>query len=313
MRIAVIGTRGAEGVERTLNEVCPRLRRRGHTVEVMDTAWRALSGFDVVHYGAAAPRLLPSLVARLSPGRLVLGVHGGAGSAPAATWATRLAQRVIVPSRRLERRLRDAHGLEPVFIPYGADPPDQPPPAEALRELGLAPRRYALLADRLVPGSGAHHAVAAMNALPARTPLVVAETGPAEPEYRARLMEDADRTKVTFVGPVAAPVLDALIAHAHLIVLPSLDEEPPPALLRAMALGKAVVASDLAEHLDVIGPDGFTFTAGEVGDLRRVLMWLMEDGDVVARMEIRAAANARTRHSWDRIARAYEQVLASVV
>jgi glycosyltransferase involved in cell wall biosynthesis len=358
MRIAVIGTRGhgsaRSGIEKALNEVCPRLARRGHEIDVfserngraingvegarvirlptlmsgmgeaathamLSSLVTACRGYDVVNFCASETAGLFSMVAKLGLHRTVVSVHaldrppGAAMPFSAESVAARFADEITVVSRRLERHFRDAYGRETVYIPNGVDHAPREVDCGLLAPLGLEPRRYVLFADRLVPDSGAHLAVAAANALTGSHRLVVAETDEGDDEYRHRLWREADPSKVLFTGIVGRQLLDALMGHAHLFVLPSLAEESSPTLLEALARGRAVVVSDSPEHLDVIGADGFTFTSGDVGDLRRVLSWLAADEEVVTRMEVRAATTATTRYCWDRIAEAYEQVFASVL
>lgn len=358
MRIAIIGMRGSgpspDGIEQALTEICPRLVRRGHEIDVfserngrsiadisgarvirlpsvlpgmgeaaahamMSSLVTACRGYDVVNFCAGEPGGLFSLIAKLGLHRTVVSVHGldrplGPSSmfGPESV-AARFADEITVVSRRIERHFRDAYGRETVYIPNGiSQNPASPDPAP-LSALGLPPRGYLLFADHLVPESGCHLLVEAINAIPHGLRLVVAETGAGDDGYRSRLVDQADPTKVVFAGPAGGGLLDALMAHAHLVVLPSLAEEPPPTLLQALAHGRAAVVSDEPGHLDVIGADGFTFTSGDAGDLRRVLAWLVHDEEVVTRMEVRAAVTAATRYCWDRIAERYEQVFASVL
>lgn len=284
----------------------------------------AFRGYDVVNFCSAEAGGLFSMAAKMGLHRVVVSVHGlsgpwGAGAlsaqspfAPEAA-AARFADAITVVSRRLERHFRTLYGRDTVYIPNGVSAAGRLPSPNMLGGLDLAPQGYVLLADRLTPASGAHLAVAAANAVNARFPLVVAETAEGDGEYRARLLHDADPAKVVFAGQVRGGLLDALLAHAHLYLLPAQGEEAPALLKQALAHGRAVVVSDQPEHLDVVGADGFTFTTGDAGDLRRVLAWLLEDPEVVARMRVRAAATAATRYCWDRIAEAYEKVFASVL
>lgn len=357
MRIAVIGTRGGgptrDGIDKALGEICPRLVRRGHEIDIfsdrngnavapvegarmirlpavpvgfgapshalVSSLLTAFRGYDVVNFVAADTTGLFTMASKLGLHRTVVSVHGldhptdglmiprlGPESA-----AARFADVITVVSRRLERFFRDAYGRETIYIPNGVAAAEIPA-AAALAAMGLEPGGYLLLADRLTPESGAHHAVNALETAGSGPKLVLAETGDGDDAYRHHLWQRAGRDRVVFAGRVAPPLLDALIAHAHLYLLPSTAGEPAPTLLQALAYGRAVVVSDLPEHLDVIGADGFTFTSGDVGDLRRVLSWLLDDPEVVARMQVRAAATAVARYSWDRIADAYEMVYSSI-
>ena len=353
MRIAVIGTLGADGpqrdgIDKALSEVFPRLALRGHRVDlfcerrrrpsgrldgarlialprlpldfgaasphaVLASVLAVLGGYHVVNFIAADACGLYSMAARLGRGRVVVSLHGLDPTAAPAALAARFADAVTVSSRRLERLFRESFDRDAVYIPNGVDPPGRPADPAPLAPFGLAPESYVLFADRLAPETGAHVAIAAANVLPPGCRLVIAQVGGGDAEYARQLIQGADPDRVVFTGPVAPPLLDALMGHAYLYLLPSQADEAPETLLASLTHGRAVVVSDVPEHLDVVAGDGFTFTAGDVGDLRRVLSWLAADREVVARMRRRAAEHAAGRFGWDRIADAYEQVYKAIV
>lgn len=353
MRIAVIGTLGPpgparEGIDKALSEICPRLAQRGHRVDlfcerrgrpsglldgarmvglphvplnfgqasphaVLASLLAVLGGYHVVNFIAAEPAGLYSMATRLGRGRVVVSFHGLERASGPAALAARFADAVTVSSRRLERLFRQTFGRDAVYIPNGVDPPGRAADATLLPAFGLAPESYVLFADRLVPETGAHMAIAAANALSSDHKLVIAEVGGGDDEYGRQLRQGADPARIVFTGRVAPPLLDALMGHAYLYLLPSQADEAPETLLASLTHGRAVVASDVPEHLDVVAGDGFTFTAGDVDDLRRVLSWLTADPDVVLRMRRRAAESAAGRFGWDRIADAYEQVYKAIL
>ncbi|MCR6632701.1 MAG: glycosyltransferase family 4 protein [Magnetospirillum sp.] len=353
MRIAVIetlGTQGpaSDGIDKALREICPRLALRGHRVDLFrerradtrvapegtrvfrlprlpllmgDTAphavlaslLSALAGYQVVNFFAAEAQGLYSLASKLGRARSVVSMHGPGAMAGPVKLAARFADAVTVSSRRLERQFLATFGRDAVYIPNGVDPPGRQADATLLQPFELVPDSYVLFADRLEPETGAHMAIAAATALPADRRLVVAQVGGGDAEYARQLRQGCDPRRVVFTGPVAPTVLDALMGHAYLYLHPSQADEAPETLLASLTHGRAVVASDVPEHLDVVAGDGFTFTAGDVDDLRRVLSWLSADPEVVARMRLRASQSAAGRFGWDRIADAYEQVYRAIV
>ncbi len=359
MRIAVIGARGGapaqQGIHRALLEVCPRLVRRGHDIDVftetnghavapiegtrlvrvpnlgfgvsdasahavLSSLLGAVRGYDVINFCAAQADGLFTLAAKLGLHRTVVSVHALEHDRPRRSpllspemAAARFADAITVVSRRLERHFRERYGREAFYIPNGVSASTTLPDPAPARRLGLTPGRYVLLADRMVPASGFHLALAAAEDLPAGLHLVVAETGEGDPDYRARLSAQADPRRVVLAGPLPPAHRDALMAHAYLFLLPSQTDEPPQSLMVALARGRATMVSDLREHLDIVGADAFTFTSGEPADLRRVLVWLANDPGVVREMERRTAAAVVSRYGWDRIAEAYELVFSSVL
>lgn len=287
---------------------------------VLSSLLGAVRGYDVINFCAAQSDGLFTLAAKLGLHRTVVSVHALAPDRPRLspllapeTAAARFADAITVVSRRLERHFRERYGREAFYIPNGLPAVAGRADPAPVRELGLVPGRYVLMADRMVPGSGFHLTLAATADLPAGLRLVIAETGDGDGEYRARVEALADPRQVVLAGPLPPGHLDALMAHAYLFLLPSQADEPPPSLMEALARGRATMVSDLREHLDLVGADAFTFTSGEVADLRRVLVWLANDSGVVREMERRTAATVASRYSWDRIAEAYELVFSSVL
>lgn len=341
-----------DGIDKILSELCPRLVQRGHDIDifserngrsipaiegarliklpklpvnlgeasshaVLSSLISACRGYDVVNFFAAETASLYSLAAKLGIHRTVVSVLGLDRPAMAGrgtqSMAARFADVITVSSRQLERVFRDTFGRDTIYIPNGVEPPRQAADAALLAPHGLTPDSYVLFADRLVPETGAHVAIGAIRGLAANRRLVIAETGAGDEEYRRQLRDRSDPAKVQFMGPVVKPLLEALMGHAYLYLLPSQADEAPETLLAALAFGRAVVVSDLAEHLDMVSGDGFTFTAGDSGDLKRVLSWLLTDPDVVARMKLRTTAAVANRFGWDRVADTYEKVYNAIL
>lgn len=84
--------------------------------------------------------------------------------------------------------------------------------------------------------------------------------------------------KVRFLGRVPSDRLDAVLSQADISVAPSLSGEVfGLAVAENMLRGIPVVASDLGSFAEVIGNCGFTFRAGDPGDLASCLRRLMDD------------------------------------
>ncbi len=341
-----------DGIDKALSEICPRLVARGHEIDVfsernghafsgisgariiklptlplglgqasphavLSSVLSACRGYDVVNFFAAEASGLYSLAAKFGLHRTVVSVHGldrpALPDRSPESLAARFADAITVSSRRLERIFRETFGRDAIYIPNGVERPEREADPRLLEQFSLEPNSYVLFADRLVPETGAHVAIAAANAVAVSQRLVIAEVGAGDDEYRHQLRQGSDPERVLFAGQVGTPLLEALMGHAYLYLLPSQADEAPETLLASLAHGRAVLVSDVAEHLDVVGGDGFTFTAGDVGDLKRVLAWLLADPEVVTRMRVRATATVATRFCWDRIADAYEQVYKAIL
>jgi glycosyltransferase involved in cell wall biosynthesis len=188
--------------------------------------------------------------------------------------------------------LHNAVDLE-TFAPRPADP------ALAAR-WGLAPGEAVLgFCGELRHKKGAaflFDALAAVRASRAASLLVIGELRARDQgllqAFAAAHPEDAARIRVT--GHLESPreVADAL-ALCDLVLLPSLWEGLPNALLEAMACGKAALASDAGGIPEVIrhGVDGFIVPRPQLHRLGQAALELLE-------------APAAQREAWGRAARA---------
>jgi glycosyltransferase involved in cell wall biosynthesis len=100
--------------------------------------------------------------------------------------------------------------------------------------------------------------------------------------------------------------MSSVYAGLDVMVMPSLDEGLPIALLEAMAAKRAVIASAVGAVPEVIehGQSGLLVKPGDAGDLEQAMLLLLND----ASLRNRIAENARVtvgRFSSDRMARNY--------
>ena len=118
---------------------------------------------------------------------------------------------------------------------------------------------------------------------------------------------------VEFLGDV--PDVKAVLATADVVVLPSLQDNLPFAVMEAQALGKPVVASAVGGIVEMSqdGIDGFLVPSRDVEQLSAHLSLLLQDEDLRRRMSVRAAQKATER--WDartmltRTVRVYEEAV----
>jgi PEP-CTERM/exosortase A-associated glycosyltransferase len=80
--------------------------------------------------------------------------------------------------------------------------------------------------------------------------------------------------------------------------------------LETMAMGKALVASDIGGHRELIqhGQTGLLFPAGDVEALKGALEMLLDDNDFRQRLGTQAAARVYQVHPWDKTTAAYAEV-----
>lgn len=343
---------GFGGTQSVLSELCPRLTARGHDIDIyverkgtlvpsaehlpimqlpswsqrlaerisgnVSREQQIWSGYDVVHVCADDASAL-GLLGRLPLPKTVVTVLGPEVGAPpprkrlsprlfsrrGESLAVRWADRITVASRSLEKRFREAYGRKAIYIPGGVALKYRPDPMP-LAHMGIAPQSYVL-----VGGCDDPRAMTDMLegflAAPTGKQMVIIDEGL---RYDFRSVQQTGR--VVVLPPMAGPAREALLGHAHLFVQAAQEAGASRWVRDAIAHSRAVLVSDTPENMEIVGGDGFTFTAGDGMDLRRMMSWLLADDDVVRRMQGRTAVSAVTRLGWEQVASRYERVLQSV-
>jgi glycosyltransferase involved in cell wall biosynthesis len=101
-----------------------------------------------------------------------------------------------------------------------------------------------------------------------------------------------------FMGPTTTP--DAVLRRADVVLLTSISEGMPMAILEAMAQGRAVVATGVGGVPDVLRGCGVVVPSGDVEGLATGVTTLLRDRDFAARLG---------RHAFDRACERYTQSL----
>src|SRR5262245_36796396 len=109
--------------------------------------------------------------------------------------------------------------------------------------------------------------------------------------------------------------LPALYAALDVVVLTSLNEGTPVALIEALAAARPVVATDVGGVSDVVEPgsNGFLAASGDADALARGILDLLEDGDRRRGMGEAGRARVAERHSAARVASATADLYASIL
>ncbi|MBZ5539193.1 MAG: glycosyltransferase family 4 protein [Acidobacteriia bacterium] len=95
--------------------------------------------------------------------------------------------------------------------------------------------------------------------------------------------------RVRFFGSLPSAELDAVLAQATVVVVPSLGGEVFGLVLAEnMLRGLPVVASDLGAFVEVLGGAGVTFRTADAADLARRLALLLHDASAAANIGARA-------------------------
>jgi glycogen(starch) synthase len=224
-------------------------------------------------------------------------------------WGEHSAEAVLVITPRLYRLLlsdgveeRRVHVIPPGVNPSLFEGPFEDPFS------GVGKPRVVFV-GRLAPQKGVRTLVAAAGLLedPSAQVLLVGD-GPERKalEKEAKRIGVADR--LLFEGFLAHERLPAVLAHADLLVLPSIYEELGTVLLEAMQAGLPVVASKTGGIPDVIedGVNGLLVPPGEPGALARAIDRLLAERDLARQLSKGVQERAKD-YDWEVLA---ERVLA---
>ncbi len=193
------------------------------------------------------------------------------------------AEGISVSTRALAAVSRELRGLEAKVrvIPFGIEAPFEGQGGE--KETGPF-----LFVGRLVKYKGVGVLLRALALVP-EAHLEIVGAGPREEFLRDLARRLGLNDRVGFRGRLSEPELSLCLARARALVLPSLDAGETFGLvqLEAMAMGKAVIASDLPTGVTEVGRAGTTgllVPPGDVQALAVALKRLQADPDLARAM-----------------------------
>lgn len=287
--------------------------------------------YDLVHCHRSKAGFLGRLAARLCGVRgVVYTPHGNVLEGyfgPVATWffarleglAAPLTDRIIsLTQREIAQYLAKGIGRpgQHTFIPNGIDVEafarGRVDRAAARREMGVPSDAFLVASvGRLVPVKGHIHLIDALPEVlrwrPDAAVLIVGDGAlRCDLEARARSLGVADRVFLPGHREGVADILEA----ADLFALPSLNEGLGLALVEAMAMGLATVASRVGGVPEVVldGETGLLTPPRDAGALARAILRLMEDAEGRRRMGEAGRERARAHFSIERTVRETERL-----
>jgi len=227
-------------------------------------------------------------------------------------WASvHFPSRTTVVSQQLYKYFLDRHKAVTTYIPNGVNL--QPfSPAKEIVKFGLQGKNFILYVGRLTPEKDCLTLIKAFNKLD--TPLKLVFTGGSTyaEEYVEKLKRHQSE-RILFLGFQTGKVLEELFSNAYLFVLPSRIEGLSISLLESMGHGNCVLTSDIPENVELVKGYGFTFHAGDITELKRMLRHLMEHPNLVEDSGKRCKALIRRDYTWDKIAHKTEAVFKQLM
>lgn len=291
--------------------------------------------YDMVHTHTSKAGFVGRLAARLARvPAIVHTVHGFAfhESSPARvrrfystleTMASRWCDRIVSVSefhRDWAIRLRICSSRKIIAIPNGIPElrhnPDSNPAAIRGR-IGARPGDLLIISiARLVPDKGLEYLIestAMLSQSHPRVRIAIAGDGPARRKLELLASEHGVSDRVRFLG-FRCDIAD-LLAASDMVVLPSLREGLSISLLEAMAAGKAIVATGIGGHREVVslGEVAWLVPPADAEALRDGIVRLVEDPALMARLGANARAAYESYYTEDRMLQSYRHLYFSLL
>jgi glycosyltransferase involved in cell wall biosynthesis len=223
------------------------------------------------------------------------------------------ANTIVVDNEAVGQHYRQDHGIEAVFVPYGANV-IRNEGVEALEQWGLVKGRYVLWVGRLERETLLEELIEAFGraALPGFKLAIVGDA-PFADDYRKQLQSMAS-ADVVFTGRQHGEAYQQLSCHAFAYVQTSPTSGTSPALLDQMAFGNAVIARGTDSNREVVSEAGLTYAPSDpIDGLADAIRSLYESDSLAAALRIRAVERVREHYSWERVTDIYEELFERLI
>ena len=213
---------------------------------------------------------------------------------------------VITDAQEMRRIYLEDFGTPNVSIAYGAQIENTENP-EVVRNYGLQPGEYYLVASRLVPENNADLIVRAFERVKTSRKLAIAGNANYRSAFVDRLKETKD-ARVKFLGHVGnAGHVKELHCNAYAYVHGHSLGGTNPALLKALGYGNCVLALGTAFNREVLQDYGILFE-NDASDLARRIQEIEDDPLIAAKYRERAPQRIREAYTWENITDQYEEL-----
>ena len=218
---------------------------------------------------------------------------------------------VITDAYEMRRIYLKEFNTPSASIAYGADIQTSTNPG-VLRNYGLEPFEYYLIASRMVPENNADLIVKAFEQSRSRRTLAIAGGVNYKSEFVERLKQTRD-PRVRFLGHVGDPEhVKELHCNAYAYVHGHSMGGTNPSLLKALGCGNCVLALRTAFNEEVLGDYGIFFER-DAGDLAAKIDALDENPQMADEYRRRAPERIREAYTWEKITDQYEELFLQLV
>jgi len=208
---------------------------------------------------------------------------------------------LVADSTGIRDHLQKRYGREAVFVPYGADIPQNYNP-QAVADRGLQPGQYVMLMARMEPENNIELVLQGWMASSKQLPLIlVGNTGN---RFGRRLTATYRHENLRWLGAIYdQQAVNSLRRYSKLYFHGHSVGGTNPSLLEAMACGCTIAAHDNVFNRAVLGGDAFYFsTPGQVSGI----LENEKDGMELDWRRERNLEKIAREYNWERIITDYE-------
>lgn len=214
--------------------------------------------------------------------------------------AAKYADELIVLSEGNKQFFKEKYGREATLIPNGIGKPEILEANVITEQFGLQKDEYILFLARIVPEKGLHYLIKAYKQIHTDKKLVIVGGTSHSNDYVSKIKKAArEDDRIMLLGFQQGKALEELYSNAYLYVLPSDVEGMPISLLEAMSYGNCCLVSDINETAGVVQDKGITFKKGDVEDLQKKLVQLLDNKQEVHSFKAQAADFVLKKYNWD--------------
>ena len=226
--------------------------------------------------------------------------------------AVKYADEIIVLSRSVQKYFKDKYGRRTVYIPNAVERAEKRVPKIINKKWGLNEDNYILFLGRIVPEKGVEYLIRAFMGIDRTVvdkKLVIAGGSSDTDSFMVQMKKLAQQDdRIIFTGFVDGRPKEELYSNAYLYVLPSDVEGMPLSLLEALSYGNCCLVSDIDECAEVIEDKGLVFKHSDIEDLKKKLIYLIQNPDSVYEYKNDAAEFVYGKYNWSDIVKKVEKL-----
>jgi glycosyltransferase involved in cell wall biosynthesis len=212
---------------------------------------------------------------------------------------------IVTDAYEMRKLYLEEFNTRSACIAYGATIERSTNP-DSVRQYGLEPGNYYLIASRLVPENNAAMIVEGFKKAPTERVLAIAGDANYRSEFVSDLKANAGN-QVRFLGHVDnIEHVKELHCNAYAYIHGHMMGGTNPALLKALAYGNCILAHDNRFNAEVLGGHGLLFR--DADELAEKVHLIESKPELAESYRRQAPDRIREAYTWDRITDQYEEL-----